>query len=549
MEDKQYYESKQYEDMPKGYEALEGIGAETEEDYARLRKEKDKNGKTLEEKKVEEGMNVAEKRQETRDKNIANLEPKGIMKNATPKEVKPHITNAPTFEEWLKKELGHSYEGNHIKNKNGRDLGQVWIDEKTKEYKSNNKGKELLKEYRDYLNYNNLNAPRLEEEKDEEGKPVQVQTNTDTKEPAFVPDVKPYKGDKTKGERTTTGNYLEKDGDWNADTEINRHQIKDIYDVDVPKKEKEEVKGETETTSTEPDTETVTETTKETPSEEPKPTEETETPAAPTDNEKVKKAVDYLMTSIWNDYKNGYFGEVGSDVAKRTRNDLIVNEVGSWLYNVGAILRNEKREQSEYERMREQHNKNYEERFSIPLKQRKENEAENIKFIGTINNYIEASDMYKSLSDEERKSFVDFKNFMLGDVNLIDNAYRTTSPKLRNNFNESIYKQDYQKGLSSVLSNNKIVEEINNLKANKILTDEQASKVMVEAINLAIEGKYIGAEKEAGIKKILSEVGLTDAKATKLKVETVTNLIEDSLGIINGVLDTGSKVAKLFPTP
>lgn len=179
-------------------------------------------------------------------------------------------------------------------------------------------------------------APQTKLVNDEEGKPVEVQTNTDTKDPNKVPDTLggkiPNESGKPEGEITEQTSNAEKvindveRGE--KPSEIGKAQIKSVWGSELGNGKKGEETNKTETTET---------------TEKERPPFDPPLPPEPPKTEKdLKQTLNeykaYLRKGIIRDYKNGLFGDINTPEGRKDARSLatyyIVNRVGTFLANL-----------------------------------------------------------------------------------------------------------------------------------------------------------------------------------------------------------------------
>lgn len=342
-------------------------------------------------------------------------------------------------------------------------------------------------------------APQTKIVNDEEGKPVEVQTNTDTKDPNKVPDTLggkiPNESGKPEGEITEQTSNAEKvinDVERGENpSEIGKAQIKAVWGGDIGSKEG----GETEENKNK-------ETTEEKPTN--KPTEEKEKEVVIKYVEKQKDALKrYLRSGILRDYRNGLFGDISTPEGRKDARSLathfIVNKIGTFLANISNGYFGRPMVNSAYKDL-------LQEQESALTKL-------GVERYGEQNKRNIAED-WANLSPEERERVVQGSAlrqlFLNIDINNTPTVSRWLSDPMLQSFGTKVAQIDDEEVRKAIINNEQLLSIISNLKANTKKIGVDTNLVEEAVVAQAIKNKHLNT------KELLENVDLALGAGGKL---------------------------------
>lgn len=324
------------------------------------------------------------------------------------------------------------------------------------------------------------NAPKTKLVSDEEGRPVEMQANTDTEDPNKVPNTLngkiPNESGKEEGEKTTQTSYaesvindIENGGEG---SKVGKAQIKEVWggEVDAKKNENKEV------------------TAKDLPTEKDIKGGKGNDGGGITIEQALDRYKQYLHKGIYRDYKNGLFGDIttkqGRADAKSLATYFVVNRIGTFLANLANGYFGRPIEKSAYRTL-------LDEQESALTQLGVERYGEAVK--------RDIARDWGDLSETDKQNIINgsalrnvYNNI---DINDTTTAARWLGDTMLSSFVAKVSKVDDANVRKALLENEQLQKVIAQIQANTNLTKAEKDKVEEEIVRLAKENKYIDAEK------------------------------------------------------
>lgn len=337
-----------------------------------------------------------------------------------------------------------------------------------------------IKRRKDAQHLLQTNAPKTKLVSDEEGKPVEMQANTDTEDPNKVPNTLngkiPNESGKKEGKITTQTGYaesvindIENGGEG---SKVGKAQIKEVWggEVDAKKNENKEV------------------TAKNLPTEEDIKGGKGDKGGSVTLEQALKLYKNYLHKGIYRDYKNGLFGDIttkqGKKDAKALARYFVVNRIGTFLANIANGYFGRPIEKSAYRTL-------LDEQESALTQLGVERYGEAVK--------RDIARDWGDLSETDKQNIINgsalrnvYNNI---DINDTTTAARWLGDTMLSSFVAKVSKVDDANVRKALLENEQLQKVIAQIQANTNLTKAEKDKVEEEIVRLAKENKYIDAEK------------------------------------------------------